>query len=94
MDTQSSSRRALKPAQEQKVAEDWPAQKRDRARRAAETLEQRSEKAKGDRTIGMLFKLLVKEKLLYSGKVHVNAELRPLRREKQGTEVLQQPAAL
>ena len=32
----------------------------------------------------MLFKLLVKDKLLYSG---VNVELRPLRREKRGAEV-------
>ena len=32
-------------------------------------------------------KQLVKDKLLYNGKVPVNAELRPLRREKRGTEV-------
>ena len=38
---------------------------------------------------GMLLKLLVKDKLLHSGKVSVNVELRPLRREKQGTEVQQ-----
>ena len=52
MDTQSSSRRALKPAQEQEVAEDRrrPRNKRDRARRAAETAEQMSEKAKGERS--------------------------------------------
>ena len=37
--------------------------------------------------LGMLLKLLVKDKLLHSGKVPVNAELRPLRREKRGTEV-------
>ena len=36
---------------------------------------------------GTLLKLLVKDKLLHSGKVPVNAELRPLRREKRGTEV-------
>ena len=35
----------------------------------------------------MLGKLLVKDKLLHNGKVPVNAELRPLRREKRGTEV-------
>ena len=29
----------------------------------------------------------VKDKLYYNGKIPVNAELRPLRREKQGTEV-------
>ena len=34
--------------------------------------------------LGTLLKLLVKDKLLHSGKVPVNAELRPLRREKQG----------
>ena len=45
MDTQSSSRRALKPAQEQEVAEDW---RQPRTRRAAETSEQSSEKAKGE----------------------------------------------
>ena len=36
---------------------------------------------------GTLFKLLVKDKLLYNGKMPVNAELRPLGREKRGTEV-------
>ena len=39
--------------------------------------------------LGMLLKLPVKDKLLHSGKVPVNAELRPLRREKRGTEVQQ-----
>ena len=37
--------------------------------------------------LGMLLKLLVKDKLLNSGKVPVNAELRPLRREKRRAEV-------
>ena len=32
-------------------------------------------------------KQLVKDKLLYNGKVPVNAELSPLKREKPGTEV-------
>ena len=32
-------------------------------------------------------KQLVKDKLLYNGKVPVNAELTPLRREKRGMEV-------
>ena len=36
---------------------------------------------------GALLKLLVKDKLLHGGKVPVNTELRPLRREKQGIEV-------
>ena len=42
-----------------------------------ETSEQRSEKAWGAREVvlGMLFKLLVKDKLLHSGKVPVNTEL-------------------
>ena len=34
-----------------------------------------------------LLKLLVKDKLFHSGKVPVNAELSPLRREKRGAEV-------
>ena len=53
MDTHTSSlRRALKLAQEQEVAEDWrwPRNERDRARRAAETSEQRSEKVKAERS--------------------------------------------
>ena len=36
--------------------------------------------------LGTLFKQLLKNKLLYIGKVPVNAELRPLRREKRGTK--------
>ena len=53
--------------------------------RAAETSEQRSKKVKGE--LGSLLKLLVKDKLLHSEKVSVNAELRSLRREQRGTEV-------
>ena len=51
MDTQSSSRRALKPAQEQKVAEDWrqPRNETERLYGATETSEQ-SKKAKRGRT--------------------------------------------
>ena len=37
--------------------------------------------------LGTLLKLLVKDKLLHIGKVPVNVELRPLRREKRETEV-------
>ena len=73
----SSSRRALKPAQEQEDRR-WRRNQRDGARHAAETVEQRRE--------GELLKLLVKDKLLYSGKVPMNVkewQLRPLRREKQ-----------
>ena len=79
--------------QEQEIAEDWrrPRNERDRSRHAAETSEQRSEKERRERerevVLGMLLKLLVKDKLLHSGKVPVNAELSPLRRKKQGTEV-------
>ena len=36
----------------------------------------------GEVVLGMLLKLLVKDKLLHSEKVPMNAELRPLRREK------------
>ena len=32
--------------------------------------------------LGMLLKLLVKDKLLHNGKAPMNAELRPLRKEK------------
>ena len=53
MDTQSSSRRALKPAQEQEVAEDWRQPRNETERLslpcATETSEQ-SEKAKRGRT--------------------------------------------
>ena len=87
--TRSDPRRALKSAQEQ---EDWRRRrnKRDRARRAAETAEQRSERLKKRRVADHArhaVKLLVKDKLLHSGKVPVKAELRPLRREKRGTKV-------
>ena len=88
MDTQSSSTRTLKPAQEQEVAEDWrrgPERHSSTCGRDFGTKEQESEER--EVVLGMLFKLLVKDKLLYNGKVPVNAELRPLRREKRGTEV-------
>ena len=51
MDTQSSSRRALKPAQEQEVAEDWrqPTNETERLYGATETSKQ-SEKTKRGRT--------------------------------------------
>ena len=38
--------------------------------------------------LGTLLKPLVKDKLLHSEKVPVNVELRPLRKEKRGTEVV------
>ena len=87
--TWSNSWRAITSAQEQEDRR-WRRNKRDRAQRAAETAEQRSKGWKsGGRGImsGTLLKLLVKNKLLHSGKVPVNAELRPLMREKWGTEV-------
>ena len=37
--------------------------------------------------LGTLLKLQLKDKLLHSGKVPVNMELSPLRREKQGIDV-------
>ena len=88
MDTQNSSTRTLKPAQEQEVTEDWrrgPERDSSTCCRDFGTKEQESEGR--EVVLGMLFKLLVKDKLLYNGKVPVNAELRPLRREKRGTEV-------
>ena len=86
MDTQCSFRRVLKPAQEQEVAEDcsWPRQSSTRCRDFG-TKERESEGRKV--VLGTLFKLSVKDKLLYSRKVPINAELRSLRREKRGTEV-------
>ena len=53
MYTNTNSRRALKLAQEQEVAEDW----------------------RREVMLGTLLKLLVKDKLLHSGKVPVNKEL-------------------
>ena len=89
MDTHTSSRRALKLAQEQEVDEDWrwPRNERQSSDVLQKTLEQRSKKVKGE--LGTLLKLLVKDKLLHSEKVSVNAELRPLRKEKLGTKVQQ-----
>ena len=81
MDTHTSSRRArVKLAQEQEVAGDWRQPLRDRSRCAVAqrdfgTKEQESEGR--EVVLGTLFKLLVKDKLLHSGKVPVNAELRP-----------------
>ena len=90
MDAQSSSssRRTLKPAQEQEVAEDWRRPKNETARRAAETSKQRSDKTKGERgPTRHAVQTISKRQALYSVKVPVNAELRPLRREKRGTAI-------
>ena len=79
MDTHTSSRRALKLAQEQEVAED---RRRPRAQ-VLQKLRNKGRESEGREVVlGTLLKLLVKDKLLHSGKVPVNAELRPLRREK------------
>ena len=84
MDTHTSSRRALKLAQEQEVAEDRRQPRNERQSsiccRDFRTKEQESEGR--EVVLGMLLKLLVKDKLLHSGKVPVNAELRSLRRER------------
>ena len=80
MDTQSSSKRALKPAQEQEVAED---RRRPTGTRQSSTcgrdLGTKKRESEG-REIAL-------GKLPHNGKVPVNAELRPLRREKRGMEV-------
>ena len=85
-DAQSSSRRALEPAQEQEVTAGrlrWP-----RNETELDVLQRLWNKgARKRRERGTLLKLLVKGKLLYSRKVPVNAKLRPLRRERRGTEV-------
>ena len=78
MDTHTSSRRALKLAQEQEVVEDWRRPRNERQSstccRDFETKERESEGR--EVVLGTLLKLLVKDKLLRSGKVPVNAELR------------------
>ena len=89
MDTHTSSRRALKLAHEQKVAEN---QRRPRNESQSSTCcrdfgtKERESEGK-EVVLGTVLKLLVKDKLLHSGKVPVNVELRPLRRKKLGTEV-------
>ena len=87
METRSSSTRVLKPVQEQGVAEDWRRPRNERQSstccRDFGTKEQESEGR--EIVLGMLLELLVKDKLLHT-EVPVNAELRPLRREKGGME--------
>ena len=88
MDTHTSSRRArVKLAQEQEVAGDWRRPLRDRSHCAVTqrdfgTKEQENEGR--EVMLGTLFKLLVKGKLLHSGKAPVNETLR---RDKRRTEV-------
>ena len=82
MDAQSSSRRALEPGYGMKRL------RRPRNETELDMLQRLWNKgARKRRERGTLVKLLVKDKLLYSRKVAVNAELRPLRREKRGTEI-------
>ena len=86
MDAQSSSRRALEPAQEQEVAA--VRLRRPRNETELDVLQRlRNKGARKRRERGTLLKLLVKDKLFYSRKVPVNAKLRSLRREKRGMEV-------
>ena len=91
MDTHTSSRRALKLAQKQEVqtlkSGDGTEMRETTCCRDFGTKERES---KGREVVlGTLLKLIVKDKLLHSGKVPVNVELRPLRREKRRTEVQQ-----
>ena len=93
MDTHTSSRRALKLVQEHKVTQDrrWPRNETHLnvlPLRDFGTKEQESEGR--EVVLGMLLKLLVKDKLLHSGKVPVNAELRPEKREtRNGSSAIQ-----
>ena len=89
MDTHTSCRRALKLAQEQEVAEDWRRPRNEsQSSTCCSNFETKERESKGkDDVLGTLLKLLVKNKLLHNGKVPLNAELRPLRGEKRGTEV-------
>ena len=84
MDTHTSSRRALKLAQKQEVAEDWKRPRNERqSLMCCKDFGTKKRESKGkDVVLGTLLKLLVKDKLLYNRKVPMNAELRPLRREK------------
>ena len=61
MDTRSSSRRALKPAKEQEVAEDWrqPRNETERLYRVLRGLRNKTRKRR-EVVLGTLFKLLVK----------------------------------
>ena len=80
IDTHNSSRRALKLAQEQEVAEDrrLPRNKRQ-ILTCCRDFGTKERESKGREVVpGTLLRLLVKDKLLHSGKVLVNVELRPL----------------
>ena len=69
---------------------DGPEMRETSRRAAAERLWNKGARKRRERgSARHTLKLLVKDKLLHSGKVPVNAELRPLRREKRGTKVQQ-----
>ena len=88
MGTQTSFRRALKPAQKEEVTKDWRRPRNERELDMCKKFGTKGRESEGrEGVLGTLLKLLVKDKLLQSEKVPVNSELRPLRREKQGTEV-------
>ena len=92
MDTQSSSRRALKPAQEQEVTEGWrPGPETRQSSMCCRDFGTKERESKGrEAVLGTQFiptAQTVSEKQVYCGKVPVNAELRPLRRAKRRTEV-------
>ena len=93
METHSNQRRALKSAQEQEA---WRRHRneRDRARRATETTEQRSERLTKQREkdhARCTAQLLVKDKLPHIRKVPVNAkewQLKPEERETRLQRIL------
>ena len=93
MDTHTSSRRALKLAQKHEVTGDWRWPRNERhldvlPLRDFGTKERESKWR--EVVLGTLLKLLVKDKLLHSGKVSVNAELRPEEREmRNGSSAIQ-----
>ena len=89
MNTHTSSRRALKLAQEQEVAEDWrrPRNERQSLTCCGDFRTKERESEGKEVVLGTLLKLLVKDKLLHCGKVLVNAELGPEERETGGTKV-------
>ena len=91
MDTHTSSlRRALKLAQEQEVAEDWRWPRNEKQTELDMLQALRNKGARKWREKGRArhtAQTASEGKLLHSGKVLVNTELRPLRRKKRGTEV-------
>ena len=90
MDTHTSSlRRALKLAQEQEVAEDWEmAQKRETELDVLQALRNKGARKWRENGRARHAAQTASERQVTSQwKVPVNAELRPLRRKKRGTEV-------